>query len=94
MVDPELEAELAGYPGDLVERFRSLVRELEADLNTDPGSIARLLREPVDDRAVGLRRYRIGKYRAFFIVVYEDCMVVFVDLEHRKKAYDRLRKRR
>jgi mRNA-degrading endonuclease RelE of RelBE toxin-antitoxin system len=95
VVDPELreEMERGHYPGDVVERFNRLVRELEEDLNGDPRAIEALLREPMIDRAIGLRRLRMGKYRIWFIVALDECEVVILGLGTREKFYDRYRKR-
>jgi len=82
------------YPEELVDRLLGVVRELEEDLNTDPQSIFRLLREPIVIREAKVRRLRMGKYRVWFIVTVEDCQVLILGLEHREGAYERLRKRR
>jgi len=96
VVDPELEDELQGpfYPGNIVDRFLRLLKELEEDLNEDPYAIIRLSREPIVDKNLNLRRIRIGKYRAWFIIIPEDCSVVFLDLGSREKFYEHYRKRR
>lgn len=96
IVDPELEEELEGpsYPGDLKRRFQELLRELEEDLNGDPEAITRLMREPIVDKNLNVRRIRIGKYRARFIIILEDCSVVFLDLGTREKFYEHYRKRK
>lgn len=93
-VDDDLEKELnRSYPKDVVDRFYRVVQELEEELNEDPHAIERLMREPIIDRELNLRRLRIGKYRAWFIIVYEDCTVVFLGLGTREKFYDRHKKR-
>ncbi len=96
IMDPELEEELRSpsYPGELRRRFQNLLMELEEELNEDPDAIIRLIREPIVDRNLNIRRIRIGKYRARFIIVLEDCSVVFLDLGTREKFYEHYRKRK
>lgn len=48
VIESRLKARLErDYPGELVGRLLGLISELESDLNTDPQSIFRLLREPI-----------------------------------------------
>ena len=95
ITDSELQKELSrGYPRDVVERFYRTIKELEEDLNEDPRAIFDLMREPIIDKTINLRRFRIGKYRAWFIIIAEDCTVVFLGFGSRGKFYDRYRKRR
>ena len=94
-MDPELKEELEGpsYPRDLRDRFYRVLKELEEDLNSDPQAIFRLLREPTIIKELKARRVRIGKYRAWFIMILEDCSIVFLGFGTREKFYDRFRKR-
>jgi mRNA-degrading endonuclease RelE of RelBE toxin-antitoxin system len=93
-IDSELEKELKRrYPEDIRNRFLQVIKEIEEDLNSDPSAIIRLLREPIVDRTLNLRRIRIGKYRAWFIVILEDCLVVFLGFGPREKFYNRYKKR-
>jgi hypothetical protein len=64
VIAPRFKARLEkDYPEELVDRLLSVARELKEDLNTDPQSIFRLLREPIMIREAKVRRLSIGKYR-------------------------------
>ena len=96
--------------GDVVEFFerRGLLgeleewrRSLEESLNSDPGEIMRLLREPVLYEVDGVkrRRYRLylrGKpYRLVYVVNVRRCLVVFLLAAKRdEETYRRLKRRR
>ena len=98
VLDPDVVEffEERGLQGELWE-WR---RELEESLNTDPGTIMRLLGEPVIGHAGPLkaRRYRLylrGKgYRLVFAVNARLCVVYVMAAEKRdEETYRRLRRR-
>ena len=98
VLDPDVEAFFRER--GLQEELEEWRRSLEESLNGDPGTVMRLLREPVIRRIKGanVRRYRLylsGRgFRLLFIVNARKCAVVFMAAEKRdEETYRRLRRR-
>ena len=83
----------------LLNEFRERLQELEKDLNSDPGAIQRMLREPIVARHLGpIRRYRLWLgnvwWRLLYIIDVSECKIVFLYADRRdEETYKRLHRR-
>jgi len=92
-IRPKVEKEARKHSKEIYERLITYLRELEDRLNSDPQTIHELRRKEFIIPEFKIRKFRIGDYRATFIISYEDCKVEVIGFGHRSKFYDRLRKR-
>ena len=92
-IRPKAEKEARKYSREVYERLTNYLRDLEDRLNKDPNAIHELREEEFVVPEFKIRKFRIGDYRATFIISYEDCRVEVIGFGHRSKFYDRLRKR-
>ncbi|MEB3806283.1 MAG: type II toxin-antitoxin system RelE/ParE family toxin [Desulfurococcales archaeon] len=92
-IRPKAEKEARKYSRKVYERLINYLRDLEYRLNSDPQVVHELRGMEFVVPEFKIRKFRIGDYRATFIISYEDCRVEVVGFGHRSKFYDRLRKR-
>ncbi|MEB3778629.1 MAG: type II toxin-antitoxin system RelE/ParE family toxin [Desulfurococcales archaeon] len=91
MLSEGLEREL---DQSLLQRLLRGVASLEESLNGDMEAAFRLLREPIVHEELRIRRMRLGDYRVLFEILIDKCLVRILVVEHRRRVYRNLRRRR
>jgi len=74
----------------IYKRIKKALDDLEEMLRKDPYGTVRMLYHNPIIFSVGeypARRYSIGKYRLFYIILPGERLIVFFDIKPRRKAY-------
>ena len=79
--DVDIEEKLRELPKSVREMIR---KAIEKRLTVDPIAFGKPLRFSLK----GYRRLRVGDYRVIYRIINDKVLVMIVDIDHRKEAYE------